>query len=110
VERATVDGAFGALLSVTDYAGQATAYEYDAFGRLTKVVKPGDSSAEPTTAYRYEVAAPLSRVVVESRLFSGRSDVDRSERLVDGGGRERGTLTRDGDRWILAGVSLFDAR
>lgn len=110
VERATVDGAFGTLLSATDYAGQTTSYEYDAFGRLTKVVKPGDSVAEPTTAYTYDVLAPLSRVVIESRIVSGDSAVERSERLVDGLGRERGTLTRDGDRWILAGVSLFDAR
>src|SRR5262249_2223458 len=28
----------------------------------------------------------------------------------DGLGRSRGTLTKDGSRWVLAGMSLFDAR
>ncbi|HEX4476885.1 MAG TPA: toxin TcdB middle/N-terminal domain-containing protein [Polyangiaceae bacterium] len=110
VETASVDGAFGALLAATDYAGQTTSYEYDAFGRLTAVVKPGDSPELPTTQYAYEVGVPLSRVVTESRVTSGKPDVERSETLFDGGGRERGTLTRDGARWILAGLSLFDAR
>lgn len=110
IERAEVDGAFGALLSAVDYAGQKTAYEYDPFGRLTKVVKPGDTIAQPTVTYAYEAHAPLSRVVTETRVLSGKDDLDRSEKLVDGAGRERGTLTRDGDRWILAGVSLLDAR
>ena len=110
VEVADVDGAFGALRSATDYAGQTTGYEYDAFGRLTKIVKPGDSAVRPTVQYSYVVASPLSRVVTESRVVSGKDDVERSETLVDGGGRERGTLTRDGDRWIFAGVSLLDAR
>lgn len=110
VETAEVDGAFGAIRSATDYAGATTAYEYDAFGRLTKIVKAGDSSAMPTVRYEYLVASPLSRIVTESRVISGKDGVERSETLLDGGGRERGTLTRDGERWILAGVSLFDAR
>jgi YD repeat-containing protein len=110
IERATVDGAFGALLSATDYAGNTTNYEYDAFGRLAKVIKPGDSISRPSIAYAYEPGARLSRIVTEARVRSGADDVDRSETLVDGSGRERGTLTRDGGRWILAGVSVFDAR
>jgi RHS repeat-associated protein len=110
VEKADVDGATGNLLAVTDYAGQTTRYEYDPLGRLTKVVKPGDTEAAPTVEYAYEARAPLSRVVTTARVRSGEGDVERSEVLFDGSGRKRGTLTRDGDRWIFAGVSLLDAR
>jgi RHS repeat-associated protein len=110
VERAEVDGASGNLLAATDYGGATTHYEYDAFGRLTKVIKPGDSSRAPTVTYSYEAHAPLARVIAETRLRSGESAVDRSEVLFDGLGRKRGTLTRDDAEWILAGVTLFDAR
>jgi len=43
----------GNMLAVTDANGQVTSYEYDAFKRPTKVVKPGDSSASPTIQYQY---------------------------------------------------------
>ncbi|MBN1692598.1 MAG: hypothetical protein JW845_03485 [Dehalococcoidales bacterium] len=41
------------LLSMTDVNGQTTTYEYDTFQRLTKVIKPGDSSASPSVEYQY---------------------------------------------------------
>lgn len=111
-EIAETDGAFGNLLAVTEYNGQTTHYEYDPFGRLTKVVRPGDTSDNPSVRYTYDASAPLSRVITESRADSDGTadDYDRSEQLFDGLGRKRGTLTRDGDRWVLAGVSLLDAR
>ena len=110
VEKASIDGAFGVLLAATDYSGQTTRYEYDPFGRLSAIIKPGDSSDEPTVSYSYDARAPLSRVVTDMRVNSGARDVEHSEVLFDGGGRKRGTLTRDGDHFILAGVTLFDAR
>jgi YD repeat-containing protein len=110
VETADVDSAFGNLLAVREYNGKETRYRYDAFGRLTKVIRPGDSIDLPTTAYTYQAEAPLSRVITEARVEIGKPTVERSETLFDGLGRSRGTLTKDGDRWVLAGVSLFDTR
>src|SRR5262249_22279050 len=68
VETADVDGAFGNLLAVREYNGQETRYGYDVFGRLTTVVRPGDSAELPTSAYTYQAEAPLSRVITVARV------------------------------------------
>ncbi len=41
------------LMGTTDANGQTTTYGYDTLGRLTSIVQPGDSQAEPTTSYTY---------------------------------------------------------
>ncbi len=111
IEVADTDPRFGNLRSVTDYAGQVTSFAYDALGRLTAVFKPGDRENEPSVRYGYEVAAPLSRVITETRVWAGRDDFERTDLLFDGLGRKRGALTRDStERWVLAGVGLLDAR
>ncbi|MFZ5895573.1 MAG: toxin TcdB middle/N-terminal domain-containing protein [Myxococcota bacterium] len=111
VEYADTDRRFGNLRIIVDYAGQRTAFRYDALGRVTQVYKPGDPDGEPSTRYTYDVAAPLSRVITESRVWYGRAEVERTETLFDGLGRKRGAITRDNnERWVLAGVSLLDAR
>ena len=110
IERAEVDSRFGNVTSVTTYNGQERRYTYDDFGRVTKVVEPGDTEELPTIEYRYEVASPLSRVVTLSRVQSGKEAVERSETVFDGLGRKRATLTQDEGKWVIAGVSFFDAR
>jgi RHS repeat-associated protein len=111
IEFADTDRRFGNLRSIVDYAGQRTAFRYDALGRVVEVYKPGDPEGEPSTHYTYSAAAPLSRVVTESRVWYGRAELERTEMLFDGLGRKRGALTRDNNgRWVLAGVSLLDAR
>jgi RHS repeat-associated protein len=110
IERAAIDGAFGNLVAVTEYNGETTRYAYDAFGRLETVIRPGDTDALPTATYAYEARAPLSRIVTLLRVVSGETAVERSEALQDGFGRARGSLTLDGKRALLAGVSLYDAR
>jgi RHS repeat-associated protein len=110
-EVAETDPRFGSLLSVVDYAGQKTSFRYDALGRLTGIVKPGDAPDAPTINYSYQLNSPLSRVITESHVSSSPLVVERSETLIDGLGRKRGTLTRaDGERWVLAGVMLRDKR
>jgi len=45
---------------VLDANGDATSYQYDAFGRLVKVIRPGDSSTYPTLVYQYcDTCTPL---------------------------------------------------
>jgi YD repeat-containing protein len=41
------------LMSQTDANGQTTTYTYDALGRLTSVIRPGDSLSSPTISYTY---------------------------------------------------------
>jgi RHS repeat-associated protein len=50
----TAAGGFGQwLTSETNVNGQTTSYQYDILGRLTAVVRPGDSSGSPTVSYAY---------------------------------------------------------
>jgi RHS repeat-associated protein len=50
----TAAGGFGQwLTSETDVNGQTTSYQYDILGRLTAIVRPGDSSGSPTVSYTY---------------------------------------------------------
>src|SRR6266567_3889867 len=50
----TAAGGFGQWqTSTTDVNGQTTSYQYDILGRLTALVRPGDSSGSPTVSYAY---------------------------------------------------------
>jgi len=110
-QRASFNAAIGALVSFTSYNGSVTTYGYDALARITTVVKPGDTPEKPTHRYGYELAAPISRVTIESRKFSGLDDVELSINAFDGMSRRRATFLRDhNDRWTVAGINLWDAR
>jgi RHS repeat-associated protein len=53
VTRYSNDPVLGAPTSQTDSNGAVTSVEYDEFGRLKKVAKPGDSLADPTYQFTY---------------------------------------------------------
>jgi YD repeat-containing protein len=56
----TATGAYaGQISGITDPNGQEIKYEYDKLGRLSKVIKPGDSSSWPTVQYEYSDTANL---------------------------------------------------
>ncbi|HEY6725434.1 MAG TPA: RHS repeat-associated core domain-containing protein, partial [Polyangiaceae bacterium] len=110
-EEVVTDRRFGNLLSAKEYNGEVTRFEYDALGRLTAIFKPGDQEGKPTVSYEYRHGNPLSRVVTKARFGSGTNDFEETQVLTDGLGRKRGALTRaDEERWVLAGVELFDKR
>jgi RHS repeat-associated protein len=52
-EHYTFDPKTGNPLTVTDVNGQPTTYQYDSFGRITGVYKPGDPPDYPTLSYSY---------------------------------------------------------
>ena len=58
-------GPVGMLKAVYDANGAATRYAYDAFGRLTGVVNPGDTFSLPTTQYLY-ADTTLTQTVYEA--------------------------------------------
>ncbi|MBI2390510.1 MAG: VCBS repeat-containing protein [Deltaproteobacteria bacterium] len=110
-QRATYDGKLGTALSFTNFSGAVSTFRYDALGRVTALVKPGDSLEKPTLQYTYEVSAPLSRVTTEARKWSGHDEVERAFALFDGLGRKRADFADDGGgRWTVSGVGYFDAR
>ena len=52
--QSTFDRRFGSALTDTDASGNVTSYQYDPFGRIAKVVKPGDENLPGgTTSYVY---------------------------------------------------------
>ncbi len=75
---ATYDVGFAVMTSSTDFNSNNTAYTYDGFGRLVRIIKPGDTFAEPTMQYEYQMGDPIT-----STLYS----YDASGALtVSGGG------------------------
>ncbi|MCL4371209.1 MAG: hypothetical protein M1380_09925, partial [Chloroflexi bacterium] len=58
--NSSFDAKTGRPLSVTDPNAAATSYEYDTLNRLTKVIKPGDDSTNPTRQYTYNTGAIVS--------------------------------------------------
>lgn len=52
-ETAAYDKRMGLLTSVTDANSKTTSAEYDSFGRMVKLIKPGDSSTYPTLSMEY---------------------------------------------------------
>lgn len=46
----------GVPVSETDPNSVTTGAEYDGLGRMTKVIKPGDSSGSPSVSLSYNVA------------------------------------------------------
>lgn len=53
IEQANYDYRMGLMTSVTDPNGQTTSAYYDTFGRMTKLVKPGDSESSPSALMQY---------------------------------------------------------
>jgi RHS repeat-associated protein len=49
---------FGTMVASTDLNGNRTEYDYNCFGRLVKIIRPGDSVELPTTLYEYALANP----------------------------------------------------
>jgi len=69
---APAGGLFGKLERVRDPNDEDTGYRYDVFGRLTKVIQPGDSDDKPTMLYVYyddnlEPRTPANRVTWQKR-------------------------------------------
>jgi len=110
-QRASYDAALGAIVGFTNFNGAATSFAYDPFGRISIIVKPGDSIERPTLRYGYEFGAPLSRVSTEARTWSGHDQVERAFALFDGAGRKRATAAEDANgRWAVDGIGFLDAR
>lgn len=82
----------GNLLSKTDPNGFITSYEYDLFGRISKEIKPYDSSSFPTVNYQYfnDGVAPEG-TLVSKREVSGSSGTIDTYIWVDGLGRKTQT-------------------
>ncbi|MBV9615556.1 MAG: hypothetical protein JO031_08875, partial [Ktedonobacteraceae bacterium] len=81
------------LMGTTDANGQTTTYGYDTLGRLTSIVQPGDSQADPTTSYTYintctpGATAPCLELDTTTRVTSGNNTTTTTKQWYDGMGR-----------------------
>lgn len=123
---------FGVMTSSTDFNGNTTEYGRDRFGRLTSIVKPGDSAGLPTLVYTYALADPVrgrvnryapdgdltvvlgaatvSAITTSARLDAGMTNTFDTLQYVDGLGRQV-AMVEDGESGFVAKSSvLFNAR
>ncbi len=110
--HAQYDGRFGAITQFTTPNGAVTSVTYDALGRVTSIVSPGDSVDKPTTEFDYRIGTPTSVVTTRSRERSGEDSVLLRVGHVDGFGRKRGELQQAATtgQWVLSGLNRLDSR
>lgn len=98
----------------TSGAGPATDFAYDAYARLSSVVRPLDGPAAPTTVYVYELNPAgdgVSNVATKNREAAGAAGTVDAYAYVDGLGRKLGIKTEgDGGQWILEGATGYTLR
>lgn len=87
----TFDTALGLPLSETDANGQTISASYDAFGRMTTLVRPGDDSAHPTIRATYNDTLSPFRIDLQQRIEGDTYYVIRN--TYDGLGRKFKTET-----------------
>lgn len=83
----TWDYRYGKPHTETDFNNQTTTYIYDAFGRISKVIKPLDSDSYPTKAYTYENLGTVGSQKVRVLTRTDGTAATWSETYFDGLGR-----------------------
>lgn len=92
----TYDYGLGVPLSETDPNGSVTRAEYDPFGRIVKLIRPGDDSASPTISITYPSTNPftfpftttLVQKIDSNTAYTVRREYDgigRQTKIVSGG-------------------------
>jgi YD repeat-containing protein len=79
------DFILGVSTHETDPNGNQTSAQYDIFGRMTKLIRPGDSTASPTLTMAYQDAFPFTTTITQ-KIDSTRSYT--VQRVYDGMGRQ----------------------
>ena len=101
----------GNLVSRVDVNGETTAYEYDTFGRLVKVIEPDDSSTYPTVAYEYNNWGTLNQQHLKTRTKLSDTDYLWSSQYFDGFGRVIQTHARgETDHTIISSTTVYNNR
>jgi len=70
--QAAYDLGLGVITNSVDFNGHGTDYHFDPFGRLSAIIKPGDTHTHPTEEYDYRLGMPIAggRIVnwIETRI------------------------------------------
>lgn len=108
---ATYHFGFGKVTGVVDFNGNTYLFVYDAFGRITKLVKPGDTVVLPTQAFSYNLGSPRSSISTALRQQSGTTNVLTSTVYFDGLGRKLQTRRQaENNQVVVEGAMNFNIR
>jgi len=99
------------LTSLTAVNGATITYEYDTFKRQTKVIKPGDSSQNPSIEYQYNNWGTLNQQHVKVRTKIADGNYLWQSQYFDGIGRVVQTQAMgETGRTIISGTTTFNNR
>ncbi|MBE0540506.1 MAG: VCBS repeat-containing protein [Verrucomicrobia bacterium] len=123
------DPGLATVTNSTDFNSNVIAYGYDSLGRLTSLVRPGDTAQFPTAEYAYALAVPVGTNGVVNYVETRQLDREAgsagakhehyfiSRQFVDGLGRSLMTRTEaepaagsTSPRVVVSGAVLFNAR
>lgn len=76
----------------TDPNGNATSARYDAFGRMSMLIRPGDSVASPTLTFAYSNAFPFTTTLTQKINAAQSYTITR---IYDGMGRQTRSMSGD---------------
>lgn len=95
--------------SGNESARKETHYQYDRFGRLSAIVKPGDADDAPTQVFDYTLADPVSAIVARTRSKSdGPLDLETIQ-CLDGMGRKVQERVRiEPGQYQVTGYTVFN--
>ena len=97
-----LDAGTGQVTRVTDPNGAVSRASYDTFGRLTQVLRPGDSAADPALTYAYHYGSVPNRLLAVAK--DGSADGGRhTVQFYDGLGRLIETKTELADNVTAQG-------
>lgn len=122
----------GVIVSTTDFNGNQSTYGYDSHGRITSIVRPGDSPALPTMTFAYTMSDPRngiiysydasgtlnvttgappapSSVIVRKRETSGQGGTFDTFRYVDGLGRKLAEVEEAESGFVTKDAVLFNS-
>lgn len=116
----------------TDFNGHSTAYDYDCFGRLVQITKPGDSPQFPTQTFAYTLSDPQTGMIysydpsgnltstsgtakpssirTSVREVSGQSATFDTLQYVDGQGRKLALHEEAEEGFVVREAVLFNSK
>jgi RHS repeat-associated protein len=135
VASAAYDLGFGVVTSATNFNGHATGYRYDSFGRLVKIIQPGDTVEFPTASFEYQPADPvrgrafaydaagnltvqvvalgsMSRVTTRQREQAGTDGEFISAKFTDGCGKALASIEESDTpgKWVVKAATSYNLR
>ncbi len=104
---AVYDLTLGTVVSVLDFSGSQTEYQYDGLARLIEIRRPGGAR----TNYEYEFGNPVSHVATRVRESLQSEDTLDTHDYFDAYGRKLGSKLEAGKgRWRFSGAVAFNDR